>query len=83
MKNKLEITNSLKKDNEKEIKKSRYECNSNIILFLLIMVINLFVLIIMVVFIIYLFLTPLILQGRNIDEYYNNYCQREKKWKIL
>lgn len=78
MKDKIENSTSSNNDNKKEIHKSKFDCNTNTLLFLLILFLNILLISFSTVFIIYLFLTPHILQGRNIDGYSNNYCQKNR-----
>lgn len=62
--------------NEQEEIKSK--CNKKICLFLIILLINLLYFAFIVYFGIYLMKNPNVFQGRNIDEYFNDYCQKEK-----
>ena len=67
-----------KKINVNEQEEIKSKCNKNAIFFLSILLINLFYFTFFVYFGIYLLMNPHVFQGRNIDEYFNDYCQKNK-----
>ena len=75
MKEKLEKSNISDKNNKKE---THNKCNINTIIFLIIFLINIIFMCFSLIFTTHLFNHPHKLQGRNINEYYNNYCQNNK-----
>ena len=62
--------------NEKEEIKSKY--NKNFTFFIIIIIANLIYFASFVYFGIYLLKNPHVFQGRNIDDYFNDYCQKNK-----
>ena len=75
---KINDNNIEKNININEQEKFKSKCNKNAILFLAILLINLFYFAFFVFFGIYLLMNPNVFQGRNIDEYFNNYCQKNQ-----
>ena len=67
-----------KKININEQEEIKSKCNKNAIFFLSILLINLFYFTFFVYFGIFLLMNPHVFQGRNIDEYFNDYCQKNK-----
>ena len=62
--------------NEKEEIKSKY--NKNFTFFIIIIIANLIYFVSFVYLGIYLLMHPHVFQGRNIDDYFNDYCQKNK-----
>ena len=77
MNEKKENSNSL--DKSDKILKKGSRCNyNNIYIFLSILLMNIFFLSFFLIFGVFLLLNPNVFQGRNIDDYYNDYCRKNK-----